>query len=131
MSFSWLKFIILLSAAWFIGQTNAEPMITWDQTNIVINDRVFKLRVADTELKRQKGLMNVTEMPLDAGMLFVFDVPGKYCMWMKNTKIPLTVAYLDKDGNFIDRYDMTPNDLTAHCTSGEAKYAVEVNQGVI
>jgi uncharacterized membrane protein (UPF0127 family) len=78
---------------------------------------------------RAQGLMYREEMPSNAGMLFIFDEPGDQCMWMKNTLIPLSVAFMDDAGTIINIEDMAPQTLDSHCARRPARYALEVNRG--
>lgn len=88
-----------------------------------------KVEVARTQATRMTGLMHRTGMAADAGMLFVFPQLQKHCMWMRNTLIPLSVAFIDAQGVVINIADMTPHDETAHCASRPARYALETNAG--
>jgi hypothetical protein len=65
----------------------------------------------------------------NAGMLFVFDEAAPHCMWMKNTYIPLSVAFLDAQGVIINIADMTPHSEQSHCATRPAVYALEMTQG--
>lgn len=78
---------------------------------------------------RQRGLMERAALGEAAGMLFVFPVAGRHCLWMKNTPLPLSAAFLDDDGRVVNLVDLTPHDLTVKCASRPARYAVEANQG--
>ena len=85
--------------------------------------------VAATKSQRAKGLMNRNHLPEVQGMLFVYPVPAYFCMWMKNTHIPLSVAFIDAQGKVINIEDMVPQTETNHCTARNAVYALEVNRG--
>ena len=85
--------------------------------------------LARTEPERERGLMHRTVMPENHGMLFVFEQPAQYCFWMRNTLIPLTVAFLDEDGKVADLADMQPRDERSHCPSRPVRHALEMNQG--
>jgi len=78
---------------------------------------------------RQRGLMGRTELGESAGMLFRFPRLKTHCLWMKNTPLPLSAAFLDEQGRIINLVDLQPHDLTVKCSDGPARYAVEVNQG--
>jgi uncharacterized membrane protein (UPF0127 family) len=80
-------------------------------------------------LQRQIGLMFRKEMPLNEGMLFVFENKSTQCFWMKNTQIPLTAAFLDDDGTIVNLADMAPQTTDSHCSSKPVRYVLEVNQG--
>jgi uncharacterized membrane protein (UPF0127 family) len=90
---------------------------------------VIQAEVAGTPVTRQQGLMRRKAMAQGAGMLFVFDHSEGHCMWMKNTLIPLSVAFIDDRGQIVNIADMQPLDETTHCASRPARYALEMNQG--
>ncbi len=87
------------------------------------------VEVADTEEERQMGLMGRDALAEDAGMLFVFDAEQQLSFWMKDTLIPLSIAYIDSEGRIVDIQDMQPLDETPHLSAAPAQYALEVNQG--
>lgn len=87
------------------------------------------VEVAANQSERSKGLMRRSSMAESRGMLFVYPSPAYFCMWMKNTLIPLSVAFIDGQGQVINVADMTPHSETNHCTQRNAMYALEVNQG--
>ena len=78
---------------------------------------------------RMQGLMHRKSMATNSGMLFIFDDATTQCMWMKNTFIPLSVAFLDESGAILNIADMQPQTEQSHCSSGPARYALEMNQG--
>ncbi|MCA1716362.1 MAG: DUF192 domain-containing protein [Actinobacteria bacterium] len=89
------------------------------------------VEIADTDAERQTGLMRRTVLPEDAGMLFVFEGEQTLSFWMRDTLIPLSIAYIDAEGRIVDIQDMQPlDDIPPHYVSaGPAQYALEVNQG--
>lgn len=89
----------------------------------------LQVEIADSDAERQRGLMERTALGQDRGMLFVFDGEQQLSFWMKNTLIPLSVAYIDSEGRIIDIQDMQPLDETSHPSAEPAQYALEVNQG--
>jgi uncharacterized membrane protein (UPF0127 family) len=90
-----------------------------------------RVEIADTDPERQRGLMGRTALPEDQGMLFVFGGEQELSFWMRNTLIPLSIAYIDSEGRIVDIQDMEPlDDDPPHYVSAEpARYALEVNQG--
>ncbi|PRC94891.1 DUF192 domain-containing protein [Solimicrobium silvestre] len=88
---------------------------------------VIQAEIASTEEQRETGLMNRKEMGQNNGMLFVFDRPAGYCMWMKNTLLPLSVAFMDNEGVILNIEEMLPQTETNHCTVKPARYALEMN----
>ncbi len=88
-----------------------------------------KAEVADDRAEQRRGLMERTALAEDAGMLFVFGREQPLSFWMKNTLIPLSIAYINEDGRIVDIQDMEPLDETSHPSAEPAKYALEVNRG--
>lgn len=90
-----------------------------------------RAEIADNDAERQRGLMERTALAEDAGMLFVFGFELPRSFWMRNTLIPLSIAYIDSEGRIVDLQDMEPlDDEPPHYASAEpAQYALEVNQG--
>ncbi len=90
-----------------------------------------RAEVADERAERQTGLMGRTELAPDAGMLFVFGRERDLSFWMRNTLIPLSIAYIAADGRIVDIQDMEPLDdePPSYASAEPAKYALEVNQG--
>lgn len=78
---------------------------------------------------RGRGLMFRQSLGPNAGMLFVFDAAAIHCMWMKNTYIPLSVAFLDAEGAIVSISDMQPHSEQSHCAARPALYALEMEQG--
>lgn len=89
----------------------------------------IEAEVAHTQRLRMQGLMQRRGMAPQHGMLFVFDAPGTHCMWMKNTFIPLAVAFLDDNGRIINLDAMQPQTENNHCAAKPARYALEMNIG--
>ncbi|MDX9884927.1 DUF192 domain-containing protein [Thauera sp.] len=89
----------------------------------------IEAEVAHTFETRQIGLMNRTAMPLHRGMVFVFPEARAHCMWMKNTPLPLSVAFVDERGRVINIEDMQPQTTDNHCAAGPARFALEMNLG--
>ncbi len=98
-------------------------------SQLKISSHTLFAEVAHTEVARSQGLMFRQSMKENNGMLFVFPETGRHSMWMMNTDIPLSVAFLDKKGVILNIADMVPNTKTAHGSAGEAKYALEMNLG--
>jgi uncharacterized membrane protein (UPF0127 family) len=90
---------------------------------------VIRAEVADSFATRTQGLMHRTSLPPNGGMLFVFDEEGAHCMWMKNTLIPLSVAFLDARGAIVNIADMQPHSEQSHCAARPARYALEMTRG--
>jgi len=89
----------------------------------------IEAEVANTFQTRQIGLMNRKTMPLQRGMVFVFPEDATHCMWMRDTYLPLSVAFLDAKGRVLNVEDMQPQTEDNHCAAGAARYALEMNIG--
>jgi uncharacterized membrane protein (UPF0127 family) len=90
---------------------------------------VIQAEVANTSPARTQGLMFRKSLAANQGMLFVFTEVERHCMWMRNTYVPLSVAFLDEAGAILNIADMQPQTENSHCAAGPARYALEVNQG--
>ena len=89
----------------------------------------IQAEVARTPEQRAVGLMHRKEMGASEGMLFVFERPAEQCFWMKNTLIPLSIAFLAEDGSVVNIADMKPQTLDSHCSAKPVRFALEMNQG--
>jgi len=94
-----------------------------------IGPHAFQVEVAATEPQRQRGLMGRTHLAADGGMLFVFEQPGRHCFWMRDTPLPLSIAFIDSTGHIASLADMQPRSEALHCPTEEVRYALEVRQG--
>ena len=90
---------------------------------------LIRAEVASDFSTRARGLMHRKGLAPNAGMLFVFDGASQQCMWMKNTYIPLSVAFLDEQGTIINIADMQPHSEQTHCSTRPALYALEMTRG--
>lgn len=89
----------------------------------------IEAEVAADLKNRMQGLMGRRAMAPQQGMLFVFPEAARHCMWMKNTLLPLSVAFLDDEGRIINIEDMEPETLDSHCAAKPARFALEMNRG--
>ncbi|HBV20761.1 MAG TPA: hypothetical protein DEF07_03455 [Nitrosomonas sp.] len=99
------------------------------QISLQVSKYMLSAEVANTHRTRERGLMFRKSLGENAGMLFVFPQSAYYGMWMKNTILPLSVAFIDEKGIIINITDMEPDSLVAHHSAGPAKYALEMNSG--
>ena len=90
---------------------------------------VIDAQVAATNEQRMTGLMYRQEMPQHEGMLFVFDQPSQQCFWMKNTLLPLSVAFVADDGTIVNIDEMQAQTLDSHCSTQPVRYVLEMNKG--
>jgi hypothetical protein len=96
---------------------------------IYIKDREIWIEVAKKEEERARGLMGRTSLGRDEGMLFIFDDEGYHGFWMKNTLLPLSIAFIDKKGEIVWITDMKPLTLSTHNPPKPILYALEMNKG--
>jgi uncharacterized membrane protein (UPF0127 family) len=104
----------------------ADPLLTY---SLRIKGHTLRAEIANDEESRRTGLMFREQMGENAGMLFIYEAEGRHAMWMKNTLIPLSVAFIDRRGHIINIEDMEPQTEDAHAARTPAAYALEVNQG--
>jgi uncharacterized membrane protein (UPF0127 family) len=86
------------------------------------------VEVAANDADLHQGLMYRSSLPAGDGMVFVYPTDIRICMWMKNTLIPLSVAFLDSEGRILNIEDMAPQTEDSHCAAKLARYALEMNQ---
>lgn len=89
----------------------------------------IEAELAHTDQSRQIGLMHRRSMPAQRGMIFVFEHEALHCMWMRNTLLPLSVAFLDDEGRVINIEHMRPQTEDNHCARAPARFALEMNEG--
>lgn len=94
-----------------------------------IGGKTYTLEVADNEKDRRRGLMQRDALPDDRGMIFVFNREAPLSFWMKNTRIPLDIVYVDAKGKVVSIKQMKPYDLGSTPSDGPAMYAIELNKG--
>jgi uncharacterized membrane protein (UPF0127 family) len=109
------------------AQTEAQPRL--DTVALQAGMHVIRAEVARTPLQTTTGMMFRREMAQNEGMLFVFEGLQRRCFWMRNTPLPLTIAYIADDGAIVDLVDMQPLSEQLHCSSQPVRYALEMNQG--
>jgi uncharacterized protein len=104
----------------------ADPLLTYP---LKIKGHTLRAELARTEEEKRTGLMFRKQLGESNAMVFVYEREGRWAMWMKNTTIPLSVAFIDRNGRILNIEDMAPLTLESHEAAGPAKYALEVNQG--
>lgn len=121
-----MKRIFLLAALLLSLDVRAQ---NFQLTTLNIGVHLVRAELAITEEERARGLMFRERLGPNDGMVFRFVSSGKVCMWMKNTLVPLSVAFIAEDGKIINIEDMAPQTLNPHCSREPARYALEMNQG--
>ena len=94
-----------------------------------VGEHTFYVEIAETPEDRARGLMHRDSLPDDHGMLFVFDRDQQLSFWMKDTSIPLSIAYIARDGTIREIHDMEPFSLEPVRSTRSVRYALEVNRG--
>ena len=105
------------------------PIAPFPVVALTAGMHVIQAEVAASEPQRQQGLMFREKLGANAGMVFLFNEPAQVCMWMKNTPLPLSVAFIDARGKILNIEDMQPQTPSSHCATGPALYALEMNKG--
>ena len=117
---SWLLSIVIL--VFFNTEVVASKEVN-------IEKLLSNMEIADNYSKRKKGLMYRDNIDKDFGMLFIWDKEEIQCMWMKNTSIPLSIAFIKEEGVISDIYNLYPFSTLSVCSNDKVKYALEVNRG--
>ncbi len=114
------------STAWAAPpEVNAEVNTGLPQVRLKVNGHALTAEVAATAAQQQTGLMNRSSLPENHGMVFVFPRTQPVCMWMKNTRIPLSVAFIAADGRIVNLADMRAETEDVHCAQRDVRYALE------
>jgi uncharacterized membrane protein (UPF0127 family) len=108
------------------GAASGEELPT---VQLSISGHGLVAEIAATTETRTTGLMRRFSLKPDHGMLFVFDVPQPLAFWMKNTFVPLSIAFIGADGKILNIDDMAPQTETTHPSQGPALYTLEMKKG--
>ncbi len=124
------KYLTILAASFLLILTENAAAQGASLPIIELKAGMYRIEaeLADTPAARQTGLMYRTFMPTNTGMLFVFPEKAIHCFWMRNTKLPLTIAFIDDDGKIVNLSDMEPETQNNHCPRGPVRFALEMNQ---
>ena len=107
----------------------AQPQAKLPTLALNVGIHLIHAEIANTFPSRAQGLMFRKSLDANQGMLFVFPDIGPQCMWMRNTYVPLSVAFIDEAGVILNIADMKPQTEDSHCAAKPARYALEMNQG--
>ncbi|MCX7655499.1 MAG: DUF192 domain-containing protein [Treponemataceae bacterium] len=129
---SWVYLLILVGGFWACTEKGAQKGLP--ERDLVIQKAnggtvVVRVEIADTEERRNRGLMFRQHLPNGRGMWFVFEGDQILSFWMKNTLVPLSIAYVRSDGTIVDILPMVPGDLGPIQSSRAVRYALEVPRG--
>jgi uncharacterized protein len=120
---------ITLGILGLFGATLAGAQTALPAMELTAGFHRIEAEVAATPQHRQTGLMHRKTMPAQHGMLFVFPQATRHCMWMRNTLLPLSVAFMDEKGVILNIEDMQPQTENNHCAAKDARFALEMNLG--
>ena len=118
--------ILLIAVITFIIGCGADSLPTM---LIDVAGHELTAEIADTQGTRNEGLMHRRSLPENHGMLFVFDYESQVSFWMKDTEIPLSIAFIAADGTIRQIEDMKPESMASVVSRRNVLYALEVNQG--
>lgn len=107
----------------------SDPAPAGDLVPIRVAGIEILVEIADEDEERSRGLMHRESLPENQGMLFVYTEERTLSFWMRNTLIPLDIAYIDREGRIVDVQQMEPQDPTTYPSAAPAMYALEMNQG--
>lgn len=116
-------------ACWLLGGAACAMAQALPRLELQAGFHRIEAEVAHTPPSRAQGLMHRREMAVQHGMLFVFTESAQHCMWMKNTHLPLAVAFIDTAGRILNIEEMQPQSEQNHCAAQPARYALEMNAG--
>jgi uncharacterized protein len=123
---SFLACIVALLAG--TASAQGQPQMNLPVVQLQAGMHSIRAQVA-TGINVYTGLMWRREMPQHEGMLFVYDTPAVHCFYMRNTYLPLSIAFLADDGTIVNIRDMQPLTENSHCADKPVRYALEMNQG--
>jgi uncharacterized membrane protein (UPF0127 family) len=121
--------VALLALASATGVSAQEANPTLQRTTLTAGIHRISAEVADSPQSRQRGLMMRQRLGPNEGMLFVFEDAAVHCFWMKNTPLPLSIAFIDDQGTVVNVADMAPRSEDSHCPRKPIRYALEMEQG--
>ncbi len=125
-----MKILAALAAAALLATATAQAQQRpLPEIRLSAGMHLIRAEVADTFGSRMQGLMYRRSLAPNGGMLFVYEQADIHCMWMKNTLIPLSVAFLDEHGAIINIADMQPHSEQSHCAARPASFALEMSRG--
>lgn len=122
--------IISATAAFLICNVSfAQQDPNFPVISITAGINLIKAEVASSARQREQGLMFRERIGPNEGMVFLFGAPAGICMWMKNTLIPLSVAFIDGNGKIVNIEEMKAQTLDSHCSKKAVPYALEMSSG--
>jgi hypothetical protein len=122
-----LSLCLSLTASTALAQPG--PQLELPRQTLTAGMHLIQAQIASTPDQRSIGLMSRRDMPVNEGMLFIFEQPQIQCFWMKNTLLPLTAAFLADDGTIVNLADMKPQTTDSHCSTRPVRFVLEMHQG--
>jgi len=124
-----IRFFCIVAFAAIASSANAQLNIGLRTIQMKVGIYSIQAEVADNPDLREVGLMNRTSLPTNSGMLFIFEQKAGNCFWMKNTKLPLSIAFIADDGKIVNIEEMQADTTNNHCPKAPIRYALEMNKG--
>ena len=121
------KFLFIITAVLILLLTACSKKV--EIVLLTVGTDVYHIEVARTREEQAQGLMHRESLKSDEGMIFIYNEDRKLSFWMKNTLIPLTIAYISKDGTIKEIYHMNPESLTPVKSTHSVRYALELPSG--
>lgn len=118
---------LTLAAAAAQAQQGPQPKL--ETVDLTAGMHVIKAELAVTPTQQATGMMMRTEMGANEGMLFVNSDSSMRCFWMRNTLLPLSIAFIADDGTIVNIAEMQPRSDESHCSTKPVRYALEMNKG--
>jgi uncharacterized membrane protein (UPF0127 family) len=119
--------MVIVTPAPAFAQQGPQPRL--QTVDLRAGMHTIKAELAVTPEQQMVGMMFRKEMNGNEGMLFVNDEKSSRCFWMKNTLVPLTIAFIGDDGAIVNLADMQPLDERSHCAKAPVRFALEMRQG--
>ena len=123
------RLFCIVAFAAIASSANAQLNIGLRTIQMKVGIYSIQAEVADSPDLREVGLMNRTSLPTNSGMLFIFEQKAGNCFWMKNTKLPLSIAFIADDGKIVNIEEMQADTTNTHCPKAPIRYALEMNKG--
>jgi uncharacterized membrane protein (UPF0127 family) len=125
------RIVTLLLGVALTGSSYAQsgPQPPLPTARLTAGMHIITAELATTPQSRTVGMMFREKTPPNHGMLFVFEYKGQQCFWMRNTPLPLSIAFIEDDGAILQINDMAPKNETLHCSQRPVRFALEMEQG--
>jgi uncharacterized membrane protein (UPF0127 family) len=122
-----LPLVLALLGTAALAQNGPQPKL--QTVDLSLGIHVIHAELAVTPVQQQTGMMFRRTMGANEGMLFVEEESAQRCFWMRNTLLPLAIAFIADDGTIVNIDEMQPQSDASHCSARPVRYALEMNQG--